>query len=102
MISALMWTAARRSCCWGSSGSGKTTALRLINRLLDTPTSGTIFINGKDVGQSDPIQLRWQIGYVIQEMGLLPHWTIRERLFHLFRDCSGGPRRDSFAAPKNC
>ena len=63
----------------GSSGSGKTTALRLINRLLD-PTSGTIFINGKDVGQSDPIQLRRQIGYVIQEFGLLPHWTIRDNV----------------------
>ncbi len=63
----------------GSSGSGKTTALRLINRLLD-PTSGTILIDGKDVSQSDPIQLRRQIGYVIQEFGLLPHWTIRDNV----------------------
>lgn len=63
----------------GSSGSGKTTALRLINRLLD-PTSGTILIDGKDISQSDPIQLRRQIGYVIQEFGLLPHWTIRDNV----------------------
>ncbi len=63
----------------GSSGSGKTTALRLINRLLD-PTSGTILIDGKDVSQSDPIQLRRQIGYVIQEFGLLPHWTILDNV----------------------
>ena len=63
----------------GSSGSGKTTALRLINRMLD-PTGGTVAIEGKDVSQLDPIQLRRQIGYVIQEFGLLPHWTVRRNV----------------------
>jgi osmoprotectant transport system ATP-binding protein len=63
----------------GSSGSGKTTALRLINRLLE-PTSGTIRINGEDVATLDPISLRRRIGYVIQEFGLLPHWSVRRNV----------------------
>ncbi len=59
----------------GRSGSGKTTALRLINRMLD-PTTGKIFIAGGDISQSDPIELRRKTGYVIQDFGLLPHWTV--------------------------
>jgi osmoprotectant transport system ATP-binding protein len=63
----------------GRSGSGKTTALRLINRLLD-PSSGTIFVDGQDVAQLDPIALRRRTGYVIQEFGLLPHWTVEQNV----------------------
>jgi len=59
----------------GRSGSGKTTALRLVNRML-APASGRILLDGRDVQTLDPIPLRRRIGYVIQEVGLLPHWTI--------------------------
>jgi len=59
----------------GESGSGKTTTLRLVNRLLD-PTSGEVFVEGKSVSTWDPVQLRRRIGYVIQEVGLLPHLSV--------------------------
>jgi osmoprotectant transport system ATP-binding protein len=63
----------------GRSGSGKTTALRLVNRLLE-PSSGEIAIDGKEISRIDPISLRRQIGYVIQEFGLMPHWTIEDNV----------------------
>ena len=63
----------------GRSGSGKTTALRLVNRLLD-PSSGEIVMDGKDISEMDPISLRRQIGYVIQEFGLMPHWTVEDNV----------------------
>lgn len=63
----------------GQSGSGKTTALRLINRMLD-PTGGAIFLDGRDIGQIDPIVLRRGIGYVIQDFGLMPHWTVEQNI----------------------
>jgi osmoprotectant transport system ATP-binding protein len=63
----------------GRSGSGKTTALRLINRMLE-PTSGSVWIDGQNIGSLDAIALRRRIGYVIQEFGLLPHWTIEQNV----------------------
>ncbi|MEC4670868.1 MAG: ATP-binding cassette domain-containing protein [Nitrospirota bacterium] len=59
----------------GESGSGKTTLLRLFNR-LDDPTAGDIWIHGRSAREEDPILLRRRIGYVQQDGGLLPHWTV--------------------------
>ncbi len=59
----------------GLSGSGKTTALRLINRLVE-PTQGEVFVEGRTTVAWDPILLRRRIGYVIQEGGLFPHFTV--------------------------
>jgi len=63
----------------GPSGSGKTTSLKMVNRLIE-PTSGAILIDGNDVLQDDPVQLRRRIGYVIQQVGLFPHQTIAENV----------------------
>ncbi len=59
----------------GPSGCGKTTTLRMINRLVE-PTSGRIFLDGADVTDADPVELRRHMGYVIQQVGLFPHQTI--------------------------
>src|SRR6185503_9158338 len=59
----------------GESGCGKTTTLKLVNRLLQ-PSSGEVVVEGKATTQWDPIALRRHIGYVIQEGGLFPHFTI--------------------------
>ncbi|HEY8341247.1 MAG TPA: betaine/proline/choline family ABC transporter ATP-binding protein [Egibacteraceae bacterium] len=63
----------------GPSGCGKTTTMKLINRIIE-PTSGRIFIAGEDVTKKNPDQLRRGIGYVIQQIGLFPHMTIRENI----------------------
>ncbi len=63
----------------GPSGCGKTTLLRMINRLIE-PSSGEIFVTGKNIKEWDPIELRRHIGYVIQEVGLFPHFTIGENI----------------------
>jgi osmoprotectant transport system ATP-binding protein len=60
----------------GPSGCGKSTVLRMINRLIE-PTAGKIMLAGEDVGGTDPVRLRRRIGYVIQNVGLFPHQTIR-------------------------
>jgi osmoprotectant transport system ATP-binding protein len=59
----------------GASGCGKTTSLKMINRLLE-PTSGTIEVGGRDVLELDPVELRRSIGYVFQGIGLFPHMTV--------------------------
>lgn len=63
----------------GESGCGKTTTLRLINRLID-PTSGEVLVDGKRTTDWDPIDLRRQIGYVLQDGGLFPHMTVRQNV----------------------
>ena len=63
----------------GRSGSGKSTLLRMINRLLE-PTSGEIRLEGRRTSEMDPIRLRRRIGYVIQEVGLLPHFTVLDNV----------------------
>ncbi len=63
----------------GESGCGKTTTLKMINRLID-PSSGRIVVDGQDTGQIDPVALRRQIGYVIQGVGLFPHLTVGENI----------------------
>lgn len=63
----------------GSSGCGKTTLLKMINRLHEA-TSGEILIDGKNIKDMDPIKLRRSIGYVIQQTGLFPHMTVKENI----------------------
>lgn len=59
----------------GSSGCGKTTLLKMINRLYD-PHKGSIEFFGEDISSKDPVEFRRKIGYVIQQVGLFPHMTI--------------------------
>ncbi|MGT2785566.1 ABC transporter ATP-binding protein [Streptococcus merionis] len=63
----------------GTSGSGKTTTLKMINRLIE-PSQGQIFFDGQDISQMDPVQLRRQIGYVVQQIGLFPHLTVADNI----------------------
>ncbi|AVP36070.1 betaine/proline/choline family ABC transporter ATP-binding protein [Staphylococcus felis] len=63
----------------GTSGSGKTTALRMINRMIEA-TEGEIVIDGKNVRHMNPVELRRSIGYVIQQIGLMPHMTVKENI----------------------
>jgi osmoprotectant transport system ATP-binding protein len=63
----------------GRSGSGKTTTLKLVNRLL-TPSAGEVRVNGAPTAQSDVIRLRRSIGYVIQDVGLFPHFTVERNI----------------------
>jgi osmoprotectant transport system ATP-binding protein len=63
----------------GRSGAGKTTALKLINRLLE-PTAGQVLVEGRSTVEWDPIALRRRTGYVIQETGLFPHYTVEENI----------------------
>jgi osmoprotectant transport system ATP-binding protein len=63
----------------GRSGAGKTTALKLINRLLE-PSAGEVLVEGRSTTEWDPIALRRRTGYVIQETGLFPHYTVEENV----------------------
>lgn len=68
----------------GSSGCGKTTLLQCVNRLV-TPNSGTVTIDGRDVREEHPTQLRRSIGYVLQHSGLLPHRTVADNIATVLR-----------------
>ncbi|KOT91343.1 ABC transporter ATP-binding protein [Streptomyces sp. NRRL F-5755] len=77
----------------GPSGCGKTTTMKMVNRLID-PTSGRIFVEGRDIATTDPVRLRRRIGYVIQQTGLFPHRTVLDNTAtvpHLL----GRPRKQS-------
>jgi osmoprotectant transport system ATP-binding protein len=63
----------------GGSGSGKSTTIKMINRLIE-PTSGRVLIDGDDICEQDPVLLRRRIGYVFQAIGLFPHMTVRENV----------------------
>jgi osmoprotectant transport system ATP-binding protein len=63
----------------GPSGCGKTTTMRIINRMIE-PDEGTITVNGRNVMDVDPVTLRRHIGYVIQQIGLFPHWSIADNV----------------------
>ena len=66
----------------GSSGSGKTTVMKLINGLI-SPTFGIIYVDGKDISKEDQTLLRRNIGYVIQGIGLFPHMTVRKNIAYV-------------------
>jgi len=63
----------------GPSGCGKTTTMRIINRMIE-PDSGTVTVNGRNIMDADPVTLRRHIGYVIQQIGLFPHWSIADNV----------------------
>lgn len=63
----------------GPSGSGKTTTLKMINRLIE-PTTGSIYIDNKNIKEYNIHELRWNIGYVLQEIALFPHLTVEENI----------------------
>ncbi|GAA4430042.1 ATP-binding cassette domain-containing protein [Bremerella cremea] len=68
----------------GGSGSGKSTTVKMINRLIE-PTSGSILVGGEDITQQDPTLLRRRIGYVFQSIGLLPHMTVADNVTLLLK-----------------
>lgn len=68
----------------GPSGCGKTTTMRMVNRLTE-PTKGEILIDGQNISEFDPVELRRNIGYIIQEIGLFPHMTIEDNVSLVLR-----------------
>ena len=68
----------------GPSGSGKTTLLKMINRMVDFD-EGSIRVNGVDIAGADPVELRRGIGYVIQQIGLMPHFSVSDNISFVLR-----------------
>src|SRR5690606_39264339 len=77
----------------GSGGSGKTTRMRMINRMVD-PSSGSVEIDGVDVATREPVELRRGIGYVMQNSGLMPHRTVLDNITTVPR-LTGVPKADA-------
>ncbi|MBN8204771.1 ATP-binding cassette domain-containing protein [Microbacterium esteraromaticum] len=76
----------------GSSGCGKTTLLRMINRMVE-PTTGDVQIDGESVLGADPVALRRSIGYVMQNSGLMPHFTVLDNVATVLRLTGAGRRQ---------
>lgn len=76
----------------GRSGSGKSTALKLVNGML-LPTSGEVLVNGKSTREWNPVRLKRSIGYVIQDTGLFPHYTVARNI-GLVPELEGQPQAD--------
>lgn len=87
--------AGRTTVLVGSSGCGKTTLLRMINRMVD-PTAGAVLIDGQDVQEERPVDLRRRIGYIMQNSGLLPHFTVANNIATVPR-LKGKTRREAHA-----
>jgi len=81
-------------CLIGPSGCGKTTTMKLVNRLIQ-PTVGRILVDGQDVREHNPVELRRRIGYVIQQIGLFPHMTIAQNISLVPRLLGWKPNRQS-------
>lgn len=79
----------------GASGCGKTTLLRMVNRMVE-PTSGTILVDGEDIAAANPVALRRRIGYVLQGAGLLPHHRVIDNVAEVPR-LLGTPRKQAHA-----
>ncbi|RNE49942.1 ABC transporter ATP-binding protein [Corynebacterium alimapuense] len=77
----------------GPSGCGKTTLLRMVNRMIE-PDSGKILVRGHDVADTDPVELRRSIGYVMQHSGLLPHRTVTDNIAVVAR-LNGANKKDA-------
>lgn len=83
----------------GPSGCGKTTTLKMINRLIPL-TTGTIYINEKRISDYDIHELRWDIGYVLQQIALFPHMTIEENIA-IVPELKNGARRKFMTGLRN-
>lgn len=79
----------------GTSGSGKTTVLRMVNRMVE-PSTGCVLWDGANVADMDPVRLRRSIGYVLQEGGLFPHWTVLDNIATVPR-LEGASKQDAMA-----
>jgi len=83
----------------GLSGSGKTTLIRMVNKMVE-PSEGAVFIDSNDISELEPVKLRRSIGYVMQEVGLLPHKSVLENI-RLIAEISGQTKTDALQNAKD-